>query len=219
MLAAPPNSWITGMTDWILGSPSWYQTLIGMAGARCILGLVSAFWWMRLGPRTSSNPLMDRTMSCIDFLQGAWAVPEQLFVYLWVEPDPGPCDGQGQDPVRLRDSEGHLPLSWLSLCPCRAACLAWGVPGLGLSGYWAHLKLGANKLERIPKWHFQHQWAHGRKSYPKWLLPVSTSPGYSHLLYTSLGLSKIKKYVWPRLFSIYFFCPGSLSMWDSGCSL
>lgn len=136
------------MTDWIPGCPTVdIRLLIGMAGARCILGLVSAFWWMRLGPRTSSNPLMDRTMSWIDFCQGAWSVPEQLFVYLWVEPDPGPCDGQGQDPVRLRVSEGHLPLSWLSLCPCRAACLAWGVPGLGLSGYWAHLRLGANKLE------------------------------------------------------------------------
>ena len=136
------------MTDWIPGGPTVdIRLLIGMAGARCILGLVSAFWWMRLGPRTSSNPLMDRTMSWIDFCQGAWSVPEQLFVYLWVEPDPGPCDGQGQDPVRLRVSEGHLPLSWLSLCPCRAACLAWGVPGLGLSGYWAHLRLGANKLE------------------------------------------------------------------------
>ena len=90
---------------------------------------------------------MDRNMSCIDFLQGAWAVPEQLFVHLWVEPDPGPCDGQGQNPVRLRDSEGHLSLSWLNLCPCIAAFLAWGVPGMRLSGYWAHLSLGANKLE------------------------------------------------------------------------
>ena len=90
---------------------------------------------------------MDRTMSCIDFLKGAWAVPEQLFVHLCVEPDPGPCDGQGLNPVRLRDSERHLPLSWLSLCPCTAACLAWGVPGLGLSSSWAHLSLGANQLE------------------------------------------------------------------------
>lgn len=55
----------------------------------------------------------------------------------------------GQDPVRFRDSEGHLSLacSWLRLCPRPMGCLAWGVPGLRLSGYWANLSPGANKLE------------------------------------------------------------------------
>ena len=54
----------------------------------------------------------------------------------------------GKDPMRLRDS-GLLTLacSWLRLCLHPAGCLACGVPGLRLSGYWANLSPGANKLE------------------------------------------------------------------------
>ena len=52
-----------------------------------------------------------------------------------------------------------------------------------------------------------------RMSSPKWLLSASTSPRWVPVASClSRRLSKISKWVWPRLFSNYF-CPGSWKMW------
>ena len=210
------NSWSAGMTDWIPGgATAGIRLLVGMAGARWILGLVSAFWWMRLGPRTSSSPLLDRTMSCIDFLQGAWAVPEQLFVHLWVGPDPGLSDGQGPNETQRFGRTPATGLLMVASVSPHSGLLGLRCPRSGIE--WL---LGqSDKLEG-----FQN----GISSTSELVVERATQnccyqclhPQDTPLCFTHLGEAlRPRNGSEPGFFSVYFFCPGSLSMWDSGCSL
>lgn len=66
----------------------------------------------------------------------------------------------------------------------------------------------------------QHQCPYGRRSIPKWLLPVSTFPGWAAVAFClSRRLFKVSKKVWPRLLSNHCFCPRSQSVWDLVCAL
>ena len=94
---------------------------------------------------------------------------------------------------------------WVRLCPCSNNCWACAVPELVPTCWGARSHHGANKLEgRFQNATCQPQTPFGTHS-QQWLLPESLSAEWVHVV---LRLSKMSKWIWPKLLSNYCFCTG-----------
>ena len=174
-----------------------FGLLVGEAGAQGVLGLVSTYWWLR--------PVLG-------LMPAHW----------WMEPDPR-VSGCGVLRLMLMHwCSGPGPglpgvWGWVRVAVCsgslKAACL---LVAETVKCQWAGLSPGANPVsDRIPNDICQLQCPCGRQCSPKWLLPLSMSPGWTPIAVPLWEALKI----WPRLIANSHFCPEFWSVWDIVCAL
>ena len=144
-------------------------SLVGEVWSQGILGPVLAHWWMKLGPGVCGYRSLLGVLGLVP-------------VHRCVGLGAGPSGGHGCVQGQLW-AQGFLmqPVClWMGLCHCPVSSLARGIPVLVPAGWWVGAGLGpeANKLEgEFQNGDCQHQWPCGRMSSPKWLPPLSMSPG------------------------------------------
>ena len=92
---------------------------------------------------------------------------------------------------------------WVDLCLCLANCLPWGVPVLAPKGCWVGPGSSANKPEGgFQSGTCQHPCPCGGTSSPKWLLPVSLSPGWAPVAFCLSGRLRSAGEAYPSSFQI-----------------
>ena len=117
----------------------------------------------------------------------------------------------------LRDVLKEQACWWAGLCLLQAICLAWGMPGVELTGCWAGAGLGpgANKIERgLQSGASQCQCPCSRTSSQKGCGHHPRPQVSSSHLQLPWRFTKIRRWVWPRLLSNSCFCLG-----PGGCEI